>query len=349
MATLDTYGDEAAGELRVTRSLGRLDGAIATLTQAPEILAMLRRKEAVASSQLDGVQASLLNLLDAEAGLAAAGPARDVAELRALGEVMSRLPGKTVLDAPLAWLLRTHADLMQALGRKEAGWRRTQLWVGTAGATRAEARHVPPPAEQLPALLQEWEQSIAETADEGPLVKLSRGLAEFEAIHPFLECNGRMARLLLQQRLMRAGLLQHPVLLWSQQLQRRRHDVQQALRARNESGRWTRFFFTILAQAADETVDILGRVAALRERHRQQIVAQFGRTVPQALRLADALLANPVIGIKDVIEQTGLTFPAANDLVRRFEREGLLVEVTGNARNRRFRYAPYVRIFLDDE
>ncbi len=79
------------------------------------------------------------------------------------------------------------------------------------------------------------------------------------------------------------------------------------------------------------------------------IIADFGRAVPQALRLADALCAQPMVDIKGVIELTGVTFPAANDLVRRFERAGLLVEVTGNARNRRFRYAPFVRIFLDDE
>jgi len=147
---------------------------------------------------------------------------------------MSRLPD----DSPSAWLLRVHAELTAGLGRMETGWRRSQLWIGTAGATRAEARHVPPPPEQLPALMQEWEQSLLSERPEAPLVKLSRGLAQLETIHPFLEGNGRMIRLLLQQRLIGAGLLRQPVLLWSQQLQRHRHEARQAmhaLRSRNDN------------------------------------------------------------------------------------------------------------------
>jgi hypothetical protein len=133
---------------------------------------------------------------------------------------------------------------------------------------------------------------------------------------------------------------------------RRRHEARQAIQAqRSDKGdhSWTQLFASLLQHAADETTEIVCRVAALRSSHRQLIAADFGRAVPQALRLADALCAQPMVDIKGVIELTGVTFPAANDLVRRFERAGLLVEVTGNARNRRFRYAPFVRIFLDDE
>jgi Fic family protein len=164
--------------------------------------------------------------------------------------------------------------------------------------------------------------------------------------------NARVSRLWLQRALILCGFIRHANLLWSGQMLRRRHEARQAMQAqRSGQGEepWTELFASMLLQATEETTELVCRVAALRSLHREKIIADFGRAVPQALQLADALCAQPMVDIKGVIELTGVTFPAANDLVRRFERAGLLVEVTGNARNRRFRYAPFVRIFLDDE
>jgi Fic family protein len=338
----------------VAASFGRLDGALTVFEDGATggvagLIPMLRRAEVVASSRLDGNQASLINLMDSEAGLAVAGPARDVAELCALNEVAGRV---IVTESPTAWLLEVHGALMKRLGHPGVGWRTAPLWIGASGATREESRHIPPSPDQIPALMQEWQQSMQMSAMEEPLVKLSRSLAALETIHPFTEANARVARLWLQQGLIQSGFLRHPVLLWSPQLQQRGRDARQAvqaLRAGKGDDPWTPLFISLLRQAADETTDLICRAAALRARHRRTIISDFGRSVPQALRLADALVAAPLIDIKGVMELTGVTFPAANDLVRRFERSGLLVEVTGNTRNRRFRYAPFVRIFLDDE
>lgn len=345
-AARDTSAQSAA---LLARSLGRLDGALAATADEDGVVAMLRRAEVVASCRVDGNQASLLDLLDAQTGLVVTGPARDLTELRALTEVAGRESSTTT---PAGWLLESHGELMKRLGHPGTGWRREPMWIGASGSTRAEARHIPPPPERIPELMQEWEQSLDKSPQEDPLLKLSRALAALETIHPFTEANARMARIWLQYALMQFGFIRHPILLWSPQLLRRRHEVRQSiqmLRADNDDETWARLFVSMLRQAADETTDVVCRVAALRFRHRQVIIAEFGRAVPQALRLADALYASPMIDIKGVIALTAVTFPAANDLVRRFERAGLLVEVTGNARNRRFRYAPYVRIFLDDE
>jgi Fic family protein len=200
--------------------------------------------------------------------------------------------------------------------------------------------------------MQDWEQSLLISGDIDPIEKLSASIAALESIHPFAEANARMARLWLQEGLVRFGLIRNSNLLWSAQLLRRRHEARQAIQAQrseNSDRSWARLFASMLLHAAEETTEVVCRVAALRSNHRQMMVADFGRALPQALLLADALCAQPMVDIKGVIELTGVTFPAANDLVRRFERAGLLVEVTGNARNRRFRYAPLVRIFLDDE
>jgi Fic family protein len=334
-------------DLLLARAFGRLDGALSACGNADELGPMLRRAEVVASSRIDGNQASLIDLLDAEAGLVVTGPARDVAELRALSDLAGQLPD--VLP-PAAWLLKRHDELAKRMGRR-AGWRSVPMWVGASGSTRAEAQHIPPSPELVPNLMLEWEQSWPNDRWIDPLVKLSSSLAALESIHPFTEMNARVTRLWLQHGLVQLGYIRNPGLLWSGQFLRRRHDVRlaiQALRSGDDES-WTRLFASMLLQAADETTDVVCRVAALRRVHGKMIVADFGRAVPQALRLADALCIQPMVDIKRVIELTGVTFPAANDLVRRFERAGLLVEVTGNARNRRFRYAPYVRIFLDDE
>jgi hypothetical protein len=107
--------------------------------------------------------------------------------------------------------------------------------------------------------------------------------------------------------------------------------------------------FGVTTRAALETAEMVQRIVALRERHRSQISTGFGRVVPQALCIVDALIARPMLGVKDIIELTGTSFPAANELAQRLVRAGILAEVTGNARNRRFRYAPYVRIHSDSE
>jgi Fic family protein len=338
---------------QLARAFGRLDGALAVFGDGDELTPMLRRTEVVASSRIDGNQASLIDLLDAEAGLAVTGPASDVAELRSLSDLVTTLA--TSLPAALSpanWLLKIHGDLARRLGHTGVGWRSAPLWIGPSGSTRAEARHIPPPPDQVPGLMLEWEQSWLKSADIDPIVKLSASLAALESIHPFTELNARVSRLWLQKGLVQLGFIRRSSLLWSGQQLRRRHEARQAIQAQrsdSNDGSWTRLFGSMLQQAADETTNAVSRVAALRCAHRKMIVADFGRTVPQALRLADSLCAQPMVGIKDVIELTGVTFPAANDLVRRFEGAGLLVEVTGNARNRRFRYAPFVRIFLDDE
>ena len=339
-----------AGEtLLLERAFGRLDGALAAIGNVGDPGPMLRRAEAVASSRIEGNQASLIDLLDAEAGLVVTGSARDVVELRSLSDLAAQLP--TAL-APADWLLNVHGELAKRLGQTGLGWRTAPLWIGPSGSTRAEARHIPPSPEQVLSLMLEWEQSCPESGHIDPIVKLSNSLAALEAIHPFTELNGRVARLWLQQSLVRLGFMRSPNLLWSGQLLRRRHEMRQAIQAQRSSrgdDSWTRLFASLLQQAAEETTQVVCRVAALHSSHRQTIVADFGRAVPQALQLAEALCAQPMVDIKGVMEVTGVTFPAANDLVRRFERAGLLVEVTGNARNRRFRYAPLVRIFLDDE
>jgi Fic family protein len=325
-----------------------VEGALQALHDAESVIAMLRRKEAVASCQLEGVQASLLNLMDAEAGISPAGAARDVAEIQALAGVLAdKCTGPT-----LQVLQQAHAQLVKGMGKRATGLRQSQTWVGAAGATLAEASFVPPHPNDIPALLEDWQSFLNADDKLHPLVKLALAYAQFECIHPFLDANGRIARAFMLMQLGTSGLLASGTVLWSQQLRRERQIAQRALHALRTQGEvepWVQFFVGAIRRAALETSDIIRRVVGLREQHRADVAAEFGRVVPHALRIVDALIASPVIGIKDIIELTGTSFPAANELAQRLVKIGVLAEITGQARNRRFRYAPYVRIFIDDE
>jgi Fic family protein len=333
---------------RAEHALARLDGAFQALPQSESISSLLLRHEAVASGNLEGIQASMLDLLDLESGLTPIGPPRDVAELRALTDVLAHPPTG---DSRVERLQSLGARFNSAL-EFPPGWRRSPMWVGASGATQAEARYVPPPPQEIPQLLMEWDQSKDESGSLHPLVKLARDFAHLERLYPFEQANGRLARAWLQHQLVRGHFLAEPVLCFSTQLRGQRHamhQAQHAFRERHESREWIELLLDLIARAADETTELVRRAGRLVESHRRQLWSGMGRVAGPALVLHDALLSRPVIGIKDVIELTGTTFPAANELARRMVREGLLVEITGQARHRRFRYAPYVRIFLDED
>ena len=290
----------------------------------------------------------MLDLLDAEAGLLTVGSSRDVAELRALSEQLGK-------QSSAPWCERlehAHDHLLRGMGQRSIGLRRSKAWIGASGATLAEASYVPPPPQELPWLLADWQQWLEHPHDLHPLLKLAQAYAQFEAIHPFQDAGGRVVRLFLQHYLVSTQQLSLPVLLWSDQLRgeaSRLHRARQQLRLHRDASAWFAVFTQLLASAAMETVSTIHRVMALREQHRRDIAAAFGRSTAQALQVLDALMAQPMLGVKDLIELTGLSFPAANELALRLVRADVLVEVTGNARNRCFRYAPYVRIFIPED
>jgi Fic family protein len=340
--------DYSGALLRAERATGQLAGALQCLPDPEAVVAMLRRQEAVASGGLEGVQASMLDLLDAESGLVAMGPGRDVAELRALSEQLAR-PGEGPWCEKLQYV---HDHLLRGMGQRNVGLRRDNTWLGVSGATRAEAVHVPPPPQEIPLLLGEWQDFITQPDVLHPLHTLALAYAQFEAIHPYQSANGRVVRWFLQHYLISRKLLSHPALLWSDALRRdaaMAHQARHALRVQNDPRDWTLLFLKTYATAATETASSVRRVVALRERQRATLAAEFGRIAGIANTVLDALIAQPMLTIKDIITLTGQTFPAANELAQRLVRAGILVEVTGQARNRRFRYAAYARIFVSEE
>jgi Fic family protein len=350
-----------AGELqtllsRADRALGRLDGSVQTLPNADLFVLMYVRKEAVFSSQIEGTQSSLQDLLAAEADLFG-GEARppDVVEVvnyvRAMNHGLARL---TELPVSVRLIREIHERLLRGVrgGRLTPGeLRRSQNWIGPGGCTLAEATFVPPPPDVLPAALSDLERFLHQPDDLPVLVKIGLAHVQFEAIHPFLDGNGRVGRLLITFLLTEQGVLSKPVLYLSHYFKRHRqayYDHLQAVHAAGDWESWLAFFLRGVAEVSDEATETARRILALREEHRAAITDHLGRAAGNGHRVLESLFDRPIVSVSEVQDVIGTTYAAANNLVGRLTELGILLEITGYARNRRFRYEPYVRLFTED-
>jgi Fic family protein len=350
-----------AGEMQkllsdADRALGRLDGSVLTLPNPDLFVFMYVRKEAVLSSQIEGTQSSLQDLLAAEANVVGGEePPRDVGEVvnyvAAMNHGLARLR-----EVPISVRLirEIHEQLMQGVrgGHLTPGeLRRSQNWIGPSGATIADATFVPPPPEIVPEALGALERFLHEDDGLPALVKIGLAHAQFETIHPFLDGNGRVGRLLVTFLLTEGGILTKPVLYLSHWFRRYRTEYYDRLQAVRDSGDWEgwlQFFLRGVSEVSAEATETARKILLMREAHRAAITERFGRAAGNGHRVLERLYDKPIIAVTDVVELNGTTFASANTLIARFEQLGILKEVTGFARNRRFRYEPYVRLFADN-
>ena len=336
------------------RALGRLDGSVLTLPNPDLFVFMYVRKEAVLSSQIEGTQSSLHDLLAAEAKLFEQTLPRDVDEVinyvRAMNRGLARL---AELRVSVRLIREIHAELMRGLrgGRLQPGELRTsQNWIGPAGCTLATATFVPPPHHEVPAALGDLETFLYAHDELPPLVKIALAHVQFETIHPFLDGNGRVGRLLIAVLLTERGLLQKPVLYLSRYFKQHRqayYEHLQAVRTRGAWEPWLAFFLRGVIEVAAEAAETARRILQLREQHRTAITTHLGRAAGNGHKVLESLFDRPIVAVNDVQKMTGTTYAAANSLVSRLVKLGVLSEMTGYARNRRFRYAPYIALFND--
>ncbi|MCA8970765.1 MAG: Fic family protein [Planctomycetes bacterium] len=334
---------------RASLAVGRLDSVSTLLPDTHLFLYSYVRKEALLSSQIEGTQSSLSELLLFEIDDAAGAPLDDVVEVTnyvaALEHGLALLRGGLPLCNRV--LREVHGRLL-ARGRgsdKAPGqFRSTQNWIG--GSRPGNAQFVPPPPERVEECMQRLEQFLHEVDGPPLLVRAALAHAQFETIHPFLDGNGRVGRLMISLMLHAAGQLEEPMLYLSLFLKQNRREYYRLLDAVRESGdweAWISFFLTGVAECADGAVETARRLMALFERDRLAI-QQVGRRANSALRVHDAMKARPLQRLTNIAERTKLSFVAASRGMDVLIDKGIARELTGQRRNRVFAYGDYLAI-----
>lgn len=313
---------------------------------------MYVRKEAVLSSQIEGTQASINDLLKAEAKVFDADAPQDVDEVinyvKAMNHGLARLP-----DLPLSVRLikEIHEHLLDGVrGRnlQPGELRRSQNWIGPQGSTLMTATFVPPPHQQAALALGELEKFLHQDDHIPALVKIGLAHAQFETIHPFLDGNGRIGRLLITFFLCQQGILQKPVLYLSHFFKQNRTEYYEHLQKIRDDGEWEnwlKFFLKGVASVAIQATETARQIVSLREQHRTSITNNFGSSGANGARLLEHLYKRPTLSVNAAKDLLGISYPNANNLVEKFRTGGILFEVTGNTRNRQFLYTPYIDLF----
>ncbi len=314
---------------------------------------MYVRKEAVLSSQIEGTQATLLDLLEFETKTKDGDRTGDADEVlnyvNAMNYGLRRLKS---LPVSSRLIREIHGKLMAGVrgGRKTPGeFRRSQNWVGSPGSTISSASYVPPPVPEMHKALSDLEKFIHDPGPMPALIKVGLVHSQFETIHPFLDGNGRVGRLLITFLLCQGDVLKRPLLYLSHYFKQNQREYYHRLAAVQEEGDWEGwllFFLRGVATVSNEATETARKIVNLREQHRQ-MVAERIKASHKALRLLESLYFNPVLPVATVEEYTGLSFANANELVRRFVEMGLLREITGKPRNRVFAYQPYLDLFAE--
>lgn len=333
------------------RALGRLDGVASILPNPDLFVAMYVRQEAVLSSQIEGTQSTLDDVLRFEADEEGKERPADLEEvvnyIAAMNHGLIRLR-QDEFPLSLRLIREIHGVLLQGVrgsNRTPGEFRTSQNWIG--GSTPSDALFVPPPVHEMHEALGNLEQFMHDEKSYPVLVHCGLVHAQFETIHPFLDGNGRMGRLLIAFLLCQRGVLIRPLLYLSLYLKRHRSEYYDRLQAVRTDGAWEpwlKFFLRGIAEVSEQATDTARKILQLRESHR----AMFANNA-NALQVLDRLFEHPYVNVNMVKQWLSVSFATANNLVGEFEKRGLLTEFTGFARNRRFAYKPYVDLFHQND
>ena len=331
-------------------ALGRLDGVSSLLPDRTLFIYVYIRKEAVLSSQIEGTKSSLSDLLMYELEDAPGVPFDDVVE--AANHVAAMEHGRRRLEDgfPLSnRLIREIHGVLLSRGRgstKDPGeFRRSQNWIG--GTRPGNAEFVPPPHTAVQECMGDLELFLHARGDGLPtLVRIALAHVQFETIHPFLDGNGRVGRLLITLLLLHAGVLSEPLLYLSLYLKQHRSTYYSLLDRVRDTGdweSWLTFFLEGVRETAEAAVSTSRRLLELFANHRE-IIERCGRRAGSALRVFAALKARPILSITGAAEHSNLSYSAAASAMRLLVRQGIAREVTGKRRGRLFAYDEYVRV-----
>lgn len=334
---------------RAEHALSRLDLAGDLVPSLDWFIYAFVRKEAVVSSQIEGTEATLDDLLAFEATPEGTGPGADVEEvcnyLDALAWARHELARPGGLPLSMRLIHGVHRRLMKGVrgaSRQPGEVRRSQNWVG--GTRPGNAVYVPPPPEEVPRLLGELERYLHAEDSLPPLVRAGLVHVQFESIHPYLDGNGRVGRLLIALLLEHWKLLGAPLLYLSLHFKRRRPDYYRLLNEVRRTGdweAWTAFFLEGVAGIAEESATTARDLYRVVARDRERVLTAKGSSLTAA-RLLELLPRHPVVTIPGVVRLLETTKPTATKSVALLETLGILQETTGRKRDRSYRYAGYL-------
>ncbi len=329
------------------RNLARLDAAAQFIPSTELFVSMYVRKEALISSQIEGTQCTLEDVLDPEIDVNANLNVADVVNyVRAAQFALRRME-----ELPLCnrLLREAHAELMQGVRGQEKDpgeFRRSQNWIGPAGCALKDARYVPPNVEDMKRSMADLERYLNEGDDYDPLVQAALIHYQFETIHPFLDGNGRIGRLLILLYLIKSKLLTHPVIYVSYFLKKNQIEYYDRISEVRRSGnyeQWVEFFLEAVSAAAEDAMISIEKLVALHDGNSARLPVS-PRSKDSLRALFDYIEQHPIISIGRTAEALGLSYNTVSSGVKKLMDLGILRETTNAARNRVFAYEAYLEI-----
>jgi Fic family protein len=336
-------------------ALGRLDGVTSILPNPDLFVSMYVRHEAVLSSQIEGTQSTLEDVLQFELDAKGQEHPKDVEEVvnyvRSMNHGLKRLDE---LPLSLRLIREIHAQLLKGVrgaNRTPGEFRRSQNWIGPVNCTLATATFVPPPVQDMQAALHNLEKFLHDTTSYPALIHCGLAHAQFETIHPFLDGNGRVGRLLITFLLCQRGILKYPLLYLSHYLKFHRAEYYDRLMAIRNDGNWEawlKFFLKGVGEVSRSATETARKIFELRQKH-QSLIRDKASNQTNAGLLLDYLLEQPIVNVRLVEAHVKCAFVTADKLVKQFEKLRIVKEVSGGQRNRRYEYSPYLALFEPSE
>ena len=341
---------------QATMRLGRLEGLTVNLPNPDLFLSMYVRKEAILSSQIEGTQASLDDVLSYEIRQLDQRRAGDVVEVvnyvRAMNYGLKKLQ---TFPLSLRLIREIHAELLKDIRgggtpKTPGEFRISQNWIGSPGCTLNQASFIPPSPDDMKTALYDLEKFLHNKTPIPILVHCALVHAQFETIHPFLDGNGRVGRLLITLLLCRAGMLSRPLLYLSYYFKANQYayyDKLNAVRATGDWEGWLRFFLCGVAEVAEQAANTAEKILELRRRHLALIQKNYRRVAGNAIRLLDYLFDRPYVTTSAAKEYLEVSPPTANTILKKFQDAGILEEITGESYGRVYIYDQYIALLRE--
>ena len=337
--------------VEANRDLIRLDTAAKLIPGSELFISMYVRKEALISSQIEGTQCTLDDVLDPKLNTNANLDVADVVNyVKACSYAIERLE-----KLPLCKRLfrEIHGQLLSGVRGQEKNpgeFRRSQNWIGAANCSLKEARFIPPNVDDMNQAMDELELYMNESDDYDPLIRISLIHYQFETIHPFLDGNGRVGRLLILLYLMQQGLLSKPIIYISYFLKKNQIEYYDRISEVRRSGnyeQWISFFLEAVSAAAKDSLDTVEKLNALHEQNVKKL-PKTSRSNDNVRKLFDYIEQFPIIDIKKTSEAFGISYNTVSSAIKKLEQIGILKQTTNASRNRVFSYEDYLHILRKD-